>query len=218
NLGINNVGNQPASVSISLVENNGLVVAQKTAMVAANGMTQINNILRYLEDSDDATGREGYLWLTSTQPIRAWASQIDSVSLDPSLQLATAETSSHLLLPSSVASERFRTSLLIASASAADGTISLISRDRSGNVRATRNDLSLSGFGFLYFDDLYGTLGLDSVGGPIEIKAQGDLQLIALARIYSHEQTGGFLNAVPVEKAGRVIYISHLSDTVQLRT
>src|SRR5262249_36595108 len=110
------------------------------------------------------------------------------------------------------------TSLLIASASAADGTVSLISRDRSGNLRATRNDLSLSGFGFLYFEDIYGSLGLDSVNGPIEVEAQGDLQVMALARIYSREQTGRFLNAVPVEKAGRAIYIPHLSDTVQLRT
>ena len=218
NLGINNVGDQPASVSIALVENNGLVVARKTASVAANGMTQINNILRYLEDSDDTTGREGYLWLTANQPIRAWASQIDSVSLDPSLQSATAETSSHLLVPSSVANDRFRTALLIASASAADGSVSLISRNPSGIVQATLSNLSLPGFGFLYFEDLYGSLGLDSVSGPIEVKAQGDLQLMALARIYSREQTGGFLNAVPAERAGREIYIPHLIDTVQLRT
>jgi ASPM-SPD-2-Hydin domain-containing protein len=218
NLGINNVGNQPASVSIALVENNGLVVARKTASVAANGMTQINNILRYLEDSDDTTGREGYLWLTANQPIRAWASQIDSASLDPSLQSATAETSSHLLVPSSVANDRFRTALLIASASAADGSVSLIARNPSGIVQATLSNLSLPGFGFLYFEDLYGSLGLDSVSGPVEVTAQGDLQLMALARIYSREQTGGFLNAVPAERAGREIYIPHLIDTVQLRT
>jgi len=218
NLGINNLGSQPASVSISLVENNGLVVARKTALVAANGMTQINNILRYLEDSDDTTGREGYLWLTATQPIRAWASQTDSVSLDPSLQSATNETSSHLLVPSSVANERFRTALLVASASAADGSVRLIVRDRSGVAQAMLSDLSLPGFGFLYFEDFYGALGLDSVSGPIEVQAQGDLQLMALARIYSRERTGGFLNAIPVERAGREIYISHLIDTVQLRT
>jgi len=218
NLGINNLDSQPASVSISLVENNGLVVARKTALVAANGMTQINNILRYLEDSDDITGREGYLWLTANQPIRAWASQIDSVSLDPSLQSATGETSSNLLVPSSVANERFRTALLIASASAADGSIRLIARDRSGIVQATRGDLSLPGFGFLYFEDFYGSLGLDSVSGPIEVKSQGDVQLMALARIYSREQTGGFLNAVPAERAARDIYIPHLIDTVQFRT
>lgn len=218
NLGINNLGNQPASVSISLVENNGLIVAQKTASVAPNGMTQINNILRYLENSGDATGREGYLWLTANQPILAWASQIDTVSLDPSLQSATAETSSYLLLPSSVANERFRTALVVTSASAADGRISLISRDRSGDVQAMLSDLSLPGFGFLYFEDFYGSLGLDSVSGPIEVRAQGNLQVMALARIYSRERTGGFLNAIPAERAAREIRLPHVIDTIQLRT
>lgn len=218
NLGINNLGDEPAAVSISLVENNGRIVAQKTVAAAAHGMTQINNVLRYLEDSDDVTGREGYLWLTATQPIRAWASQIDNLSLDPSLQSATGETSSRLLLPSSVANERFRTALVVTSASAADGSIRLVSRDRSGAVQATLSDLSLPGFGFLFFEDLFRSLGLESASGPIEIIAQGDQRLMALARIYSRQQTGGFLNAVHAERAGREIHIPHLTDTAQLRT
>jgi hypothetical protein len=83
-------------VALLLVDNNGLVIAQKTVSVPANGMLQINNILRELEGADDVTGRDGTLLLRSSQPIRAWASQIDNVSLDPSLQRASSEGASRI--------------------------------------------------------------------------------------------------------------------------
>src|SRR5262249_12877744 len=84
NLGINNVGSETAAVQISLVDNNGLLIAQTSTSVPAFGMQQINNIARYLESVSTITGREGYLILESDRDIRAWVSQIDNASSEPS--------------------------------------------------------------------------------------------------------------------------------------
>ena len=153
NLGINNLAGQLASVRVSLVDNNGLLITQTTVQVPANGLTQINNVLQ-LEDSN-VTGREGYLLLSSNQPIRAWASLVETTSLDPSLQLATNEASNRLLVPSSVANERFSTALVVINASATDGSVNLISRTPAGSVQTVLNNLSLPAFGYLLFDDFY---------------------------------------------------------------
>jgi putative Ig domain-containing protein len=216
NLGINNLAGQPASVRVSLVDNNGLVTAQTTVQVPANGLTQINNVVQ-LEDSK-VTGREGYLLLSSNQPIRAWASLVDTTSLDPSLQLASNEASNRLLVPSSVANERFSTAMVVINASATDGTVNLILRTRSGSVQAVLNNLNLPAFGYLLFEDFYRSQGLDSGSGPIEIEAHGAIQVTALARIYSRDQTGGFLNAVPLASARREIIVPNSIDTAQFRT
>jgi len=88
NLGINSVGEQAAIVTISLVDNNGLLLAKNSASVSAAGLKQINNVVQWLEGASGVTGREGTLILESDQEIRAWASQINNTTSDPSLELA----------------------------------------------------------------------------------------------------------------------------------
>lgn len=218
NLGINNVSNAPASVTISLVENNGLVVAEQSVAVPANGMTQINHILRYLEDAEDATGREGALLLHSNQPIRAWASQIDNTSLDPSLQQAVSQGAARMLVPSSVLSARFSTALVISNLTSLDGKVNIVARDQFGMAQLMLNDVRIPSLGFLYFGDLYRSYGLDQAVGPIEIEAQGGIQLAVLARIYSQQNTGGFFPGVPLESASKTAVIADALDTAEFRT
>ena len=98
-----------AAVQISLVDNNGLLIAQASTTVPPFGMQQINHITQYLESALTVTGREGYLILESNQDIRAWASQIDNASADPSLELARSDAAVRVLLPSSVSNEPFST-------------------------------------------------------------------------------------------------------------
>lgn len=218
NLGINNLSTEAASVAVSLLDNNGLVVAHKSVSVPANGMRQINHILRDLEDADDVTGREGALLLHSSQPIRAWASQIDNASLDPSLQRATSEGASHILVPSSAFTERFSTALVISNLENRDARLKIVARDRFGVARLTLNDIGIAGQGFLYFEDFYRSHGLDQAAGPIEIEAADGTRLTALARIYSRQRTGGFFPGVPLNSAARMVVIPHVVDTSAFRT
>ena len=90
NLGVNNLGDQLATTTVSLVDSNGFLLGQKILTVPARGLTQVPHIIRFLEDSTQTTGREGYLLLESDQPVLGWASQIDNLTLDPSLQISTS--------------------------------------------------------------------------------------------------------------------------------
>ena len=218
NLGINNLSAEASSVTILLIDNNGLVVARKTVSVPANGMQQIHHILRYLEDADDVTGREGALLLQSSGPIRGWASQIDNASLDPSLQRATSGGASRILVPSSVVSDRFSTALVISNVTERDAQLKIVARDKLGTAQLTLNEVGIPGQGFLYFEDFYRSNGLDQATGPIEIEAQGGVRLTALARIYSRQRTGGFFPGVPLDSATRVVVIPHVLDTSAFRT
>ncbi len=218
NLGINSLSGSPASVNVSLIENNGLIVVQQSVLVPPNGMTQINHILRYLEDAGEATGREGALLLHSDRPIRAWASQIDNVSLDPSLQQASAEGHARILVPSSVRTDRFSTALVISNLTSADGRLNIVARDRFGATQLMRSDVAIPAQGFLYFEDFYGPGGIDQSAGPIEVEAQGGIQLQVQARIYSRQNTGGFFPGISLGSAARTVVIPQALDTAAFRT
>ena len=217
NLGINNLSAQLSSVEVLLVDNNGLVLARKTISVPPNGMRQVNHVLRYLEGTDDVTGREGALLLRSGQPVRGWASQIDNVSLDPSLQRSTGAGASRILVPSSVLSDRFSTELVINNLTERDAKVTIVSREPLGTTKLTV-DVEIPGQGLLHFEDFYRSHGLDQAAGPIEIEAEQGIQLTALARIYSRHRTGGFLPAIPLDSAAPVVVISHVLDTAGFRT
>ena len=126
NLGVNNLGDQMATTTVSLVDSNGFLLGQKILTVPAKGLTQVPHIIRFLEDSTQITGREGYLLLESDQPVLGWASQIDNLTLDPSLQISTSEAASRILIPSSVSNGRFATSLLILNSSASAGHVNIL--------------------------------------------------------------------------------------------
>jgi Tfp pilus assembly protein PilF len=86
NLGLNAVRPGSTSVTIILFNESGQPVGNPMATtLAANGLTQFDGIVQRLRGSVSVTG--GYLRITSSQPIIAWASKIENGTDDPSFQI-----------------------------------------------------------------------------------------------------------------------------------
>jgi hypothetical protein len=95
NIGVNNLGEMPADVSIAFFDNSGTQLGTTTITVPPGGMTQLNSIVRTLLNSrHEATGQNGYLRLISTQPIHAWATQVENGAGDPGFQIGIAAATS----------------------------------------------------------------------------------------------------------------------------
>jgi hypothetical protein len=94
NLGINTVSATPANVAIALYNNAGTQLGSTSTTVAGNGMQQLNSVIRTILSSAGPTGQNGYLELTSNQPILAWASKIDNDTGDPSFEIGIGDESS----------------------------------------------------------------------------------------------------------------------------
>jgi hypothetical protein len=222
NLGINNLGQHSADVDILMVDNNGLLLAQRSMTVPPEGLRQINNILRYLEGSTSVTGREVSLILDSKQPIAAWVSQIDMVSIDPSFLLADAGGSSRLLVPSSVASARFATSLMLLNTVGKAGRVNVRVRSSSGEEMFRLSDLMVPGNGFFIVDDLYKGAGIPIGYGPVEIEALDGITLIGVARVFSREHTGAYFQGVEplVSDTGGKwrINLPYVVDSIEVRS
>jgi IPT/TIG domain len=220
NLGINNLAAQEATVQLLLADNNGLLLASKTATVPAHGMRQINHVIRELEEATDVTGREAYLLLDSPQPIGAWASQVDNLSLDPSLELGRSETqaASRVLLPSSVASNRFQTSLIVVNTSERAGQVAIRARDGQGSLQVVIGRQPIEAKGYIFFENFYEAVGLSNVFGPIELEGLGGIQIQAIERIYSPERTSGYFEGIDLAEAATTVVLPFSIDTEEFRT
>jgi hypothetical protein len=85
NLGLNSVGSGSTNVAITLFNDSGQQVGNSILTpVAANGLTQLDQIVQRLRGSAAVSG--GYLRITSIQPIIAWASKVENGTGDPSIQ------------------------------------------------------------------------------------------------------------------------------------
>jgi hypothetical protein len=83
NLGLNTVTGTPANVTVTLRGATGQQLGSASVNVPGNGLTQFR-----VRDSIGAlTGSNGYLTITSNQPIHAWASKIENGTGDPSFQI-----------------------------------------------------------------------------------------------------------------------------------
>jgi hypothetical protein len=83
NLGLNTVTGTPANVTVTLRGATGQQLGSASVAVPGNGLTQFR-----VRDSIGAlTGGNGYLTITSNQPIHAWASKIENGTGDPSFQI-----------------------------------------------------------------------------------------------------------------------------------
>ncbi len=117
NLGLNNIGDSPANVLVSLIDDRGTQRASQGWTVPPMGMAQIDRVVRTMLPTLEATGFRGYANLSSDQPIHAWASKIDNATDDPSFEPALGPTAldrgPQLLIPSVVSSDRFKSSLVV---------------------------------------------------------------------------------------------------------
>jgi hypothetical protein len=200
NLGLNNFGTTTANVRISLVGADGTTQASTASpiQVAPLGSVQINGILQFLSGGSGVTNREGYLQITSDQPIKAYATQIDNTSQDPSIENSTSRGGSHLLLKSS-ANSNFESTLVIVNPndSAVTVTVNSLQGDATENGKITGSrSIDISANGYFAAENILQAVGASSVFGPIEILSTAGRPVIAVSRVYSvGGHTSGFFNA-----------------------
>jgi hypothetical protein len=222
NLGINSLAGTPASVDVLLTNKTGEVVAQKNVPVAARGMSQINDVARFLKDKSDVTGEEGYLILESADSVAAWASQTDNATEDSSMQQSLAETAAvgRLWIPSSASANQYLTSLIVINDSGAAGSVTIRSHREDGTVQAELRDQALAANGYLIFDDFYAhpQVMLSNVSGPIEIVASAGLKITATARIYTPQRTSGYFQGVAPEEASLKVVLPYSVEDAEFRT
>ncbi len=95
NIGVNTVSGSTANVTVTFLNNSGTQVGSSISfMVAGNGMTQKNGVVRELLNSGGGvTGQNGFLKITSDRPVVAWASKVENGTGDPSFQIGIGAAS-----------------------------------------------------------------------------------------------------------------------------
>jgi IPT/TIG domain len=206
NLGINNLGTTTASVNVSLFAANGVVLASTTSpvSVAPQGLVQINNILRMLlagSSNAPVTNQQGYLKLASNSPIKAFATQIDNLTNDPSIENSVGSGSPNLLLKSS-ANTSFRSTLAIVNPNSSPASVEVTTREggstNNGAVTGTRV-INIPPNGQFVSEDLLGDIGASSTFGPVVLRSLTGIPIVAVSRVYSVTgNTSGFFAAQPL--------------------
>ena len=206
NLGINNLGAMNASVSVSLFGADGALLASTTSplSVSPQGLVQVNNILRYLlagSSNAPITNQQGYLKLTSNSLIKAFATQIDNLTNDPSIENSVSSGSANLLLKSS-ANASFRSTLAIVNPNASPASVEITAREGSsmnnGVVTGTRV-VTIPPNGHYTSENILSEIGASSAFGPVELRSLTGVPIIAVSRVYSVTgNTSGFFSAQPL--------------------
>ena len=220
NLGINNLSDSQATIRISLVNREGSLLGTRSTQVPPRGMVQINRIVSFLQDTPTENA-EGHLILESDQDSRAWVSLIDSHSLDASVTLASDETASHLLIPSSVTSERYTSGLVVVNTSAVASSLKITIRNAQGSTLGVQKDVPIAAQGSVYFKDAFQALGVAPGGsafGPIEIESSNEVEMQAIVLIRTQDHTGGFLPGLNRALGTRTLLLPYAEDSADLRT
>ena len=140
NIGINNVSDNLASVMVRLISQQGTELGAMSVIVMPRGMTQLNQVVRQLLNRGEMTNVEGYVRLESSQPILAWASQIDNGTYDPGLAVSKGVGASKLLVQSTANVGNFKSSLVVVNLGDGGGCrrFSRSQHPRNGSGRAKR--------------------------------------------------------------------------------
>ncbi|MCI0423750.1 MAG: IPT/TIG domain-containing protein [Acidobacteria bacterium] len=206
NLGINNLGTTNASVNVTFFEADGALLASTASPVSVvpQGLVQINNVLRFLlagSSNASVTNRQGYLKLTSNSPIKAFATQIDNLTNDPSIENSVSSGSANLLLKST-ANTSFRSTLAIVNPNASPVSVQITAREGSstnnGAATGTRI-ITIPPNGQFVSQDILSEIGASSTFGPVEMRSLTGSPIIAVSRVYNITgNTSGFFNAQPL--------------------
>ena len=219
NLGINNETDTMANVSLTLVDKEGLVLGGTSLTVEPMGLKQINSVARILYPDSFGNDLEGDLYLESDQNIKAWASQINNATNDPSLSLSKQSGSTKLLIPSSANLGKFTSSLVIMNIGLSTAEVSMKAYGVSGQVLGqTSGSLSIPSNGILSFDNVLESLGVKDNYGPIEITSTNSVPIIASSRVSNASGSGGFFEGLDYANASTLQYIPHVLDTNATRT
>ncbi len=219
NLGVNNLSNSTANVSVTLVDVDGMELATKTMQVEPQGLTQLNAIAPYLYEENLGNEIRGSLYLESDQPISAWASQIENSTNDPSLLLSKRSGATQILIPSAANTGAFTSSLVLMNVGVNTGNVAIKAYGVDGTVLGqTATPLSVPANGTLSFDNILETLGVKDNYGPLEITSLDNVPLVAASRVSSTSKAGGFFEGISYSDASQVQFIPHVVDTAELRT
>ncbi|MFN8008612.1 MAG: DUF5719 family protein [Terriglobia bacterium] len=199
NLGINNVTDKTASVTIRLYNRQGAILASSLVAVAPKGLTQVNNIVRTMLSQGGVTNQEGYLQLDSDQPIFGWVSQIDNSTDDPGFATSKGIGSTHLLVQSTANVGSFKSSLVIVNIGDSDAAVDIISHDSAGEVQGQARGILIPKGGFYSTTNILATLGVNSSYGPVEIISTNGQPILATSRVYSDTGTSGFFEGQAME-------------------
>ncbi len=220
NLGINTVGATPANVTITLFNNAGIAQGSINTTVPGDGMQQLNSVIRTILNSAGPTGHNGYLELTSNQPILAWASKIDNDTGDPSFEIgigaaASESISAIQLVPSSAKTSSFTSLLVVLNMNAAvSNNIKITARNTSGSVIGTPIITTLPIGGRYRSADILGAMGAPlGAFGPITIESTNNLMLAAVSEVSSVVGPAGFFPGVNVSSTFLKGYIPEVDDT-----
>ncbi|MGH9429903.1 MAG: hypothetical protein ACRD2L_26765, partial [Terriglobia bacterium] len=145
--------------------------------------------------------RQGYLKLTSNSPIKAFATQIDNLTNDPSIENSVSTGSANLLLKSS-ANTSFRSTLAIVNPNSSATSVEITAREGSstnnGAITGTRL-ITLPANGQFVSENILSEIGASSTFGPVEIRSLTGTPIIAVSRVYSATgNTSGFFTAQPL--------------------
>jgi hypothetical protein len=164
---------------------------------------QVNNILRFLKtgsSSGPVTNLQGFLRLVSNVPIKAFATQIDNLANDPSIENSVSRGSTHLLLKSS-ANASFRSTLAVVNPNASGASVEITAREggpaNNGAVTASRA-IAIPANGQFVSENILAEIGATSAFGPVELRSLSGTPIVAVSRVYSVAgNTSGFFNAQP---------------------
>ena len=219
NLGINNLSSSVANVTLTLVDKQGMVLADKTVQVDPQGLRQINSVGSFLAEGSLGNDIQGSLYLESDQPVYAWASQIENTTNDPSLLLSKPTGTTKILIPSAANTSAFTSSLVVMNLGTVTAQVALKAYSVGGAVLGeTTTPLSISPNGLLRFENILQTLGVTNNYGPVEITALNSVPLVASSRVSSTSKTGGFFEGLKYSDASVTQIIPNIVDNSQLRT
>ncbi len=170
NLGLANLSSIATTVDLALYDEKGVAIASRSLDVPAKGLTQLNNVIRFIRgsSSDQSNDLFGSVTISSDQPLVSYATQIDNVSSDASLETGRDIGATQLLVLSTTSVGSFRSSLAIQNAGNKTGRVRLRQRDSSGAIRGNTS-VSIPANGLFVSDDIHATLGVNDTFGPLEI-------------------------------------------------
>jgi chitodextrinase len=219
NLGINNLSQVIANVSLTLVDVEGLVLGSKTIQVRPQGLEQLNSVARILFENSAGSDIQANLYVESDQAVSAWASQIDNSTNDPSLLLSRRSGTSKILIPSSANISTFTSSLVVMNVGFTTAMVSVKAYSTTGELLGQNtSSLSIAPNGILSFENVLQSLGVTNNYGPIEITSLNNVPLIASSRVSSANRSGGFFEGIRYSEASLNQIIAHVVDTAEIRT
>jgi Matrixin/IPT/TIG domain/Carboxypeptidase regulatory-like domain len=220
NLGLTNISPVQTQATLTLFAANGSAIASRTAVVPAGGLLQLNNVISFIRglSPTQTNNLAGAVVITASQPLVAFATQIDNTSDDPSLQTGRSAGATQLLIPSATSVNQFRSSVVVQNTGSSAAQVRLRQRDTNGALRGELV-VSIPSNGFYSQDDIHASLGLSGLFGPLEITSLSSMPLVATSRVYSvNSGTSGFFEGrdVSVASSNGVVPISQ--DNAAFRT